>query len=426
MSNTNLTVRKGLCINSGQCSKAIPTGIKLNDAKKLKNYIIEVNIGDDFVCPECYNDLVDAPPEKPFPWWILLIALIFLGIGYGIYLFLGRTIITPGKPTVQVCDTVQLTVKTRSKTWNWKSDKENIATVNSDGIVKGVRVGNAKISIIGENDKVLKSVTIKVTTAKGSCNDGPPPPPPEMIFVEGGTFTMGCKEQTGCNSNERPPHPVTLSNFYIGKYVITQAKWEEIMGNNPSTGSTISADYPVVNVSWNDIVGTSGNSVVINGTEYFENGFIYKLNKLTGYTYRLPTEAEWEYAARGGRKSQNFMYSGSNNVGDVSVFGTTATQIVGSKQPNELGLYDMSGNVWEWCSDWLSTSYPSTQQTNPLGPEFPQDAQNRDRVIRGGSWRNAANNSRVAHRGGNWPQNRHNYIGFRVAHSMPDTSQSAN
>ena len=174
-----------------------------------------------------------------------------------------------------------------------------------------------------------------------------------MVYVAGGTFTMGATSEQGSDaySNESPTHSVTLSDFSIGKYEVTQAEWMAVMGSNPSS-FTGSDDLPVDSVSWDDC-----------------QTFITKLNTLTGKNFRLPTEAEWEYAARGGNKSQGYKYSGSNTIEDVAWYTSNSgstTHAVGTKQPNELGLYDMSGNVWEWCSDWYG-SYSSSSQTNPTG-----------------------------------------------------------
>ena len=233
----------------------------------------------------------------------------------------------------------------------------------------------------------------------------------EMIFVQGGTFTMGSPDEVG-NTDERPQHQVTLGSFHIGKYQITQAQWIAVMGSNPSHFK--GDNLPVETVSWNDIVGTTGVSVVLNGITYYENGFIYKLNKLTGKTFRLPTEAEWEYAARGGNKSQSHTYSGSNTIGNVACYSSNsgdATQPVGSKAPNELGVYDMSGNVWEWCSNRYNSSYHSDlPQNNPTGPSSGSY-----RVLRGGSWYSLAENCRVAYRYDYAPDYRNYNNGFRVA-----------
>ncbi|MBO7279020.1 MAG: SUMF1/EgtB/PvdO family nonheme iron enzyme [Bacteroidales bacterium] len=216
----------------------------------------------------------------------------------------------------------------------------------------------------------------------------------EMVFVEGGTFQMGATSEQGSDAydDEKPVHSVTLSDFYIGKYEVTQAQWKAVMGKNPSRFQ--GDNLPVENVSWNDI-----------------QEFIKKLNRLTGKRYRLPTEAEWEYAARGGKKSKGYKYAGSNSIGEVAWYDSNSgyeTHPVGQKQPNELGLYDMSGNVWEWCQDWYG-NYNSSSQTNPSGP-----ASGSYRVLRGGSWYRSARYCRVSDRSFNYPSNWYYFYGFRL------------
>jgi formylglycine-generating enzyme required for sulfatase activity len=214
-----------------------------------------------------------------------------------------------------------------------------------------------------------------------------------MVFVEGGTFNMGCTSEQGsdCYDNEKPAHRVTVSDFYICKYEVTQAQWESVMGSNPSNFK--GDNLPVETVSWDDI-----------------QEFIKKLNAQTGKNYRLPTEAEWEYAARGGTKSKGYKYSGSNNLAEVAWFGgNSGSHPVGTKQPNELGIYDMSGNVWEWCSDWDGT-YSASAQQNPIGASSGSA-----RVSRGGSWSSRAQGCRVAARGGISSGDRYGILGFRLA-----------
>lgn len=216
-----------------------------------------------------------------------------------------------------------------------------------------------------------------------------------MVYVEGGTFQMGATSEQGSDafSDESPVHQVTVSSFYMGKTEVTQRQWKAIMGSNPSyfTGD----NRPVENVSWNDC-----------------QAFIQKLNQLTGRTFRLPTEAEWEYAARGGKYHSGYKYSGSNEVGYVAWYeGNSGSQThdVKTKQPNALGLYDMSGNVWEWCSDWYG-SYGSGAQTNPQGPSSGSY-----RVLRGGSWYSYARYCRVSYRSDDYPDDRYNSFGFRLS-----------
>ncbi len=188
----------------------------------------------------------------------------------------------------------------------------------------------------------------------------------DMVRVEAGTFTMGATAQMkNPDEDEKPTHRVTLTNdYYIGKYEVTQALWQAVMGSNPSNFK--GDNLPVEMVSWADC-----------------QDFLSKLNRITGKTFRLPTEAEWEYAARGGNKSRGYQYSGSNNLSDVAWYGDNSgskTHVVGIKQPNELGIYDMSGNVWEWCQDW-DGEYSSSSQVNPTGANYGFR-----RVFRGGSW----------------------------------------
>jgi formylglycine-generating enzyme required for sulfatase activity len=190
---------------------------------------------------------------------------------------------------------------------------------------------------------------------------------PEMVFVEGGSFQMG---SSSGESDEKPVRTVTLSAFNIGKYEVTQAQWRAVMGSDPSSFSG-SDDSPVETVSWNDV-----------------QDFIRRLNAQTGNNYRLPTEAEWEYAAKGGKSSKFYKYSGSNDLNSVAWNADNSegkTHAVGGKQPNELGIYDMTGNVWEWCSDWYGT-YSKYGETNPTGVPAPSGLSLRLRVLRGGSW----------------------------------------
>ena len=197
-----------------------------------------------------------------------------------------------------------------------------------------------------------------------------------MVYVEGGTFDMGATTEQGseADSDEKPVHRVTLSDYYIGKCEVTQELWEAVMGGNPSRFK--GAQNPVERVSWNEC-----------------QEFVSRLNRLTGRTFRLPTEAEWEYAARGGNQSLHYKYSGSDNIDDVAWYWKNSgdkTHAVGTKTANELGIYDMSGNVEEWCSDWYG-SYSAGAQTNPQGPWS-------GRVLRGGSWLYGARYCRVSNR----------------------------
>ena len=216
----------------------------------------------------------------------------------------------------------------------------------------------------------------------------------EMVYVEGGTFDMGATTEQGSDaySGEKPVHSVTLSGYYIGKCEVTQDLWEAVMGSNPSNFK--GAQNPVESVSWNDC-----------------QEFVSRLNSLTGKNFRLPTEAEWEYAARGGNKSRHYKYSGSDNIGNVAWHAGnsgSSTHAVGTKTANELGIYDMSGNVWEWCSDWYG-GYSAGAQTNPQGPSSDSC-----RVLRGGSWGNDARGCRVSNRNLSGPGNSNGHSGLRL------------
>jgi formylglycine-generating enzyme required for sulfatase activity len=216
-----------------------------------------------------------------------------------------------------------------------------------------------------------------------------------MMPVAGGTFRMGATKSTDSEASpgEDPLHDVTLSDFYIGKTEVTQALWRAVMGTYPSHFS--GDNLPVERVSWNDC-----------------QEFIKKLNAKTGKDFRLPTEAEWEYAARGGNRSRGDKYSGSDNIGSVAWYNSNSNSKahpVGTKESNELGIYDMSGNVQEWCGDWFG-SYSSSSQTNPKGV-----ASGGYRVPRGDSWRFDSWSCRSAWRGYITPDFLDNYIGFRLA-----------
>lgn len=217
----------------------------------------------------------------------------------------------------------------------------------------------------------------------------------DMARVEGGTFRMGAtsEQEDEAYSNEMPVHSVTLNSYYIGKTEVTQVLWEAVMGSNPSR---FNGDYlPVENVSWDDC-----------------QEFIRKLNSMTGQNFRLPTEAEWEFACRGGNNSRGYKYSGSNNLGSVAWYDGNSggkTHPVATKSPNELGIYDMSGNVWEWCADWYG-DYSSGAQTNPTGPYGGSS-----RVYRGGSRFNDVRHCRSSFRYDGNPTLRLNILGLRLA-----------
>ena len=224
-----------------------------------------------------------------------------------------------------------------------------------------------------------------------------------MIPIEGGSFMMGGSDDEELE-REKTIHRVELSSFWMGEFPVTQALWQAVLGENPSTFPGL--DRPVESVSWLDST----------------KRFLPALNNLCGKNYRLPTEAEWEYAARGGNHHSSFLYSGSNRLGDVAWYAENShdeTKAAGLKQPNALGLYDLSGNVYEWCADWYDENYYQTcveQQIvkNPTGPEKGQY-----RVLRGGSWNlNNPRYCRVSDRYLNYPVNAFNYVGFRLVLSV--------
>jgi formylglycine-generating enzyme required for sulfatase activity len=254
--------------------------------------------------------------------------------------------------------------------------------------------GNHTLRIENEGKKAEKTVSISQTGGETSftLSFGPPPITEtvngvsfDMVAVKGGTFSMG-------SENAKPIHNVTLSDFKIGKTEVTQALWQAVMGNNPSNFK--GDKLPVEQVNWNDI-----------------QDFLQKLNKITGKTYRLPTEAQWEYAARGGVFISSTTYSGSNKIADVAWYNVNSnakTHSVASKQPNELGIYDMTGNVWEWCSDWYD-NYSKSQESNPAG-----SLSGTLRVIRGGSWGDGDMYCRSSFRYNFNPNYKNSIIGFRV------------
>ena len=218
----------------------------------------------------------------------------------------------------------------------------------------------------------------------------------KMVEVDGGTFIMGATKEQGNDAWDcaKPAHKVTVSSFLIGQTEVTQELWGAVMGYNPSESGTDKC--PVECVSWNDC-----------------QSFISKLNELTGEEFRLPTEAEWEFAARGGNKSKNYKYAGSNSINSVVWYYYNSDMIrpVATKKPNELGIYDMSGNVWEWCQDYYDEDYYSeSPQTNPTGPSYGAL-----RVIRSGDYNDAEDYCRISARMGCSPNSNITELGLRLA-----------
>ncbi len=189
----------------------------------------------------------------------------------------------------------------------------------------------------------------------------------EFVFIKGGCFAMGCGSWTSdCDEDEKPVHEVCVDDFSIGKYEVTQAQWRDIMGNDPSQFRECGDQCPAETMDWNDV-----------------QEFLSRLNKRTDTRYRLPTEAEWEYACRSGGRQEK--YAGGNSLTRFAWYGSNSgwkTHPVGQKEPNGVGIYDMNGNVWEWVVDWYDEYYyAESLKTNPQGPH-----RGTDRIVRGGSW----------------------------------------
>ena len=252
-------------------------------------------------------------------------------------------------------------------------------TVKADNLQQNIKVTQSGAK---KEDLNTRTFTVNGVTFK-------------MIRVEGGTFTMGGTSEQGGEAweDESPTHRVTLSTYYMGETEVTQELWQAVLGSNPSYYS--GGQRPVERVSWYDC-------------QYFIN----ELNSLTGCNFHLPTEAQWEFAARGGNKSLGYKYAGSNVIDNVAwYYGNSAdkTHDVAQKSPNELGLYDMSGNVWEWCQDWYG-AYSSSSQVNPTGPSSGVN-----RVYRGGSLTLRAEGCRVSYRVDIQPSSTYTNLGFRLA-----------
>ncbi len=232
----------------------------------------------------------------------------------------------------------------------------------------------------------------------------------KMIYVEGGTFQMGAtSEQQGLkpSDDELPPHYVTLSSYYIGECEVTQAQWERIMGTSiyqqrdkayPTNQniSDVGDNYPMYFISWEDA-----------------QNFCEELSRITGKNYMLPTEAQWEFAARESNNSSGSKYSGGNSIDAIAWYGSNSDERVHQvkqKRPNRLGLYDMSGNLWEWCRDWYDSEYYLySEKTNPEGPLSGEK-----RLLRGGSWKASDWSCRVSCRGRNVAHESFTTFGFRV------------
>ncbi|MBE2278781.1 MAG: SUMF1/EgtB/PvdO family nonheme iron enzyme [Ignavibacteriaceae bacterium] len=297
---------------------------------------------------------------------------------------------------------------------SYKSLNKEVYEVLNEGQDEKVLKKSINISFKRKNKlAVLLGVTIIISLLIYILFSIPPKPLERMVFVKGGTFVFGCIQGRDgkCLDSETPSHQVTLDDFFISTHEVNQFQWEQVMGFNPSTYKGDS--LPVSDISWFEAVqfcnylsereGLS-NVYLINGTE------VTKLHGSNGY--RLPTEAEWEFAARGGLKSKGFLYSGDNKLNQVGWYqknsGSKPHSIM-SLKPNELGIYDMSGNVWEWCWD-IYGPYTSSNKTNPLGPSA-----GKNRVYRGASWFNSDVEARLAFRKSLPPGSKYFNLGFRLA-----------
>ncbi|EKB59703.1 formylglycine-generating enzyme family protein [Bergeyella zoohelcum] len=311
--------------------------------------------------------------------------------------------------TIQAMDANNTVLQTKTYTQQQTQRVVNMAT---EILNQGVNHYRWKVRALKQNNNSeLANTNYQIFKVQGTTL---PPTTHQTVLVEGGTFLMGSPNGVGY-SNERPQHQVTVSTFRMSKYEVTNAQYAQFLnvkGNQTEGGNSWYDEY------YGSIKKNGGVYLVTPGYENHPVGHVswYGARAYAQWVGgRLPTEAEWEYAARGGKYSLGFFYAGSNNVGDVawyddnsSVNGTRTTHPVGQKQPNELGLYDMSGNVWEWCSDWYG-AYSSNAQSNPTGPTTGNL-----RVLRGGGFNDDANITRVAHRRSNYPSNQLNYFGFRV------------
>jgi len=273
-----------------------------------------------------------------------------------------------------------------------------------------ITVDTAAIAVVDSVAAVDSIATVVVDTAVAVVVVRPPPPPPkvypivvpyiDMVLVKGGKIRRGCRSSDDniCLAEERPRHEIKLKNFKISRYPITQMQWGSVMGVSPAhfRGDSL----PVEQVSWNDV-----------------QEFIKRLNAMTGKKYRLPTEAEWEYAALGGVKASDQNFSGHKFLDDVAWYKYNSggrTQPVGQKEPNELGIYDMRGNVWEWVNDWYDNNYyRNSPFANPKGPKH-----GRERIYRGGAFNSEEINCRISQRNSAKPDYKLINIGFRLVHAQ--------
>ena len=260
-----------------------------------------------------------------------------------------------------------------------------------------------KSKFLSEKERIAKKEKLRQEFLKNHGGN--------FILVKGGTFNIG---STIGDSDEKPRHSITVSDFYIGKYEVTQSQYEKVVGVNPS--EYLGSNNPVVMVTWYNVIEFCNRLSEISGFDavYTINGTNVESDSSKN-GFRLPTEAEWEYAARGGNKSKGYIYSGSNSIEDVAIYNSNnggKIHSVGQKQPNELGIFDMSGNVWEWCWDWYE-GYSSNSKTSPRGASWGSY-----RVLRGGGWTGRALYCRSANRNYYSPSRRYSDYGFRLARNV--------
>ena len=330
---------------------------------------------------------------------------IALELNHGYWFGLSRSVVS-----MYVGESRTVKVYNGSGDYTVTAEDGTIVGTSVDGdnvVVTGLKKGRTRITVydnvIGEG----KTFTA-VVRERGSEPDQPDEPgdgfgyPFNMVYVKGGTFTMGATTEQGTDaySNESPTHTVEVSSFMMSDIEVTQGLWKAVMGTNPSA-VTGDLNRPVERVSWAAALE-----------------FIARLNERTGKNYRLPTEAEWEYAARGGVKSQGYKYAGSNTIDDVAWYSgnATNTHVVRTKAPNELGIYDMSGNVMEWCQDNYGT-YSAESQNNPTGPSTATT-----RVRRGGGFSSSARNCRVSYRSNLAPSSSSTIMGLRLVRDIKGAS----
>jgi formylglycine-generating enzyme required for sulfatase activity len=344
---------------------------------------------------------------------------------YTIYV-VATPVFSPEEGTYSTDQTVSITCDTPGATICYTTD-DTEPTASSAVYSAPIEISNAT---------TLKARAFKVGWMNSQIATGTflfnPATPEGFVKVLGGTFQMGSSDG---QSNEEPVHSVTLSSFYIGKYEVTQSEWVRVMGTNPASCYGEGVNYPVYFVSWYAALVYCNKRSIQEGLTpcYIKWGSTNPDNwgsipisdcidwdiiicNWSADGYRLPTEAEWEYAARGGHKPKPYTYAGSNTVDDVAWYYDNSnykTHQVGTKAPNELGIYDMSGNVWEWCWDWYG-SYSSSAQTNPHGATSGSL-----RVSRGSSFYSNVNYCRVAYRSYDNPYRKNHSFGLRVLRKMP-------